>query len=48
MKQPLLFIVAVIASLLLSGSQVLAQGDTPRFECCINEIEAEAAREGGL
>lgn len=32
MKQPLLFIVAVIASLLLSGSEVLAQGDTPRFE----------------
>jgi hypothetical protein len=32
MKQPLLFIVAVIASLLLSGSEVLAQEDTPRFE----------------
>ena len=32
MKQSLLFIVAVTASLLLSGSDVLAQEDTPRFE----------------
>ena len=32
MKQPLLFIVAVVTSLLLSGSEVLAQADIPRFE----------------
>jgi len=32
MKQPLLFIIAVIAALFLDGGEVLAQQNTPRFE----------------